>query len=64
MGAGVLRIGPCEFGVRSKTEKSSPNTPSLEALTEENVVCAVPVTEVHIKFIVVYIELVLCIETE
>jgi hypothetical protein len=38
--------------------------PFIEALTEKNVARRVFVTEVHIRFIVLYIELVLCIEKE
>ena len=43
---------------------SNRKPPFIEALTEKNVARGVLVTEVHIRFIILYIELVLCIERE
>jgi hypothetical protein len=44
------------------TEESSSETQVLRRRPKKNVACGVLVTEVHIGFIVFYIELVLCIE--
>lgn len=46
------------------SENSKSENPLIEALTEKNVARGVLVAEVHIRFIVLYIELVLCIEKE
>ncbi len=57
-----MGIAKLEYVPRPR--ESSPDAPSIDGSTEKNVVCGVLVTEVHIKFKVIYIELVLCIETE